>query len=173
MTPERFTEIFESIEPLISDVNRYNIRRISSHREQFLQRIECIGIDANMIRRSTESYTNLAKRAYDIAKEINIDLLAIAKETLIKKANEYSMDGDRLWNFKHNHSFMNKDPLQNLNGYLRKHLASCMDMLDGKIEPTKDMVIEKFGDVYNYCILAVAIIEENEKFIDDMASKDL
>ena len=173
MTPERFTEIFKSIEPLISDVNRYNIRRISSHREQFLQRIECIGIDDNIIRRSKESYTNLAKRAYDIAKEINVDLLAIARETLIKKANEYSMDGDRLWNFKHNYSFMNKDPLQNLNGYLRKHLASCMDMLDGKIEPTKDMVIEKFGDVYNYCILAVAIIEENDKFIDDMALKDL
>ena len=173
MTPERFTEIFKSIEPLISDVNRYNIRRISSHRELFLTRIECLGIDDNIIRRSKESYTNLAKRAYDIAKEINIDLLAIARETLIKKANEYSMDGDRLWNFKHNYSFMNKDPLQNLNGYLRKHLASCMDMLDGKIEPTKDMIIEKFGDVYNYCILAVAIIEENEKFIDDMALKDL
>ena len=173
MTPERFTEVFRSIEPLISDVNRYNIRRICSHREQFLQRIECIGIDNNIIRRSKESYINLAKRTYDIAKEINIDLLAMARETLIKKANEYSMDGDRLWNFKHNYSFMNKDPLQNLNGYLKKHLASCMDILDGKIEPTKDMVIEKFGDVYNYCILAVAIIEENNKFIDDMMLKDL
>ena len=153
------------------------MRRISSHREQFLQRIECLGItesiEVNIIRRSKESYTNLAKRAYDIAKEVNIDLLAIARETLIKKANEYSMNGDRLWNFKHNYSFMNKDPLQNLNGYLRKHLVSCMDMLDGKIEPTKDMVIEKFGDVYNYCILAVALIEENNKFIDDMKLKDL
>jgi hypothetical protein len=53
------------------------MRRISSHREQFLQRIECLGItesiEVNIIRRSKESYTNLAKRAYDIAKEINID----------------------------------------------------------------------------------------------------
>jgi hypothetical protein len=173
MTPERFTEIFKSIEPLISDVNRSYIQRICSHREQFLQIAIAMRIEANIVRRSQNDYIRLAKKAYDIAKEINIDLLAIARETLIKKANEYSMDGDRLWNFKHNYSFMNKDPLQNLNGYLRKHLASCMDMLDGKIEPTKDMVIEKFGDVYNYCILAVAIIEENEKFIDNMTLKDL
>ena len=173
MTPERFTEIFKSIEPLISDVRWVYMRRICSHRNQFYQIIMAMRIEANIVRRSQNDYIRLARKAYDIAKEVNIDLLAIAKETLIKKATEYSMDGDRLWNFKHNYSFMDKDPLQNLNGYLRKHLASCMDMLDGKIEPTKDMVIEKFGDVYNYCILAVAIIEENEKFIEDMALKDL
>jgi hypothetical protein len=173
MTPEKFTKVFESIKPLVSDVKRTYKEKIWSHREQFLQRIECIRIDDSVIIRTKESYANLAKEAYDIAKEINIDLLAMARETLVKKAKEYSMDGDRLWNFKPNYVFMNKDPLQNLNGYLRKHLASCMDMLDGKIEPTKDMVIEKFGDVYNYCILAVAIIEENNKFIDDMTLKDL
>jgi hypothetical protein len=181
MTPEKFTKVFESIKPVVSDVKRTYKEKIWSHREQFLQRIECIRIDDSVIIRTKESYANLAKEAYDIAKEINIDLLAMAGETLDKKAMEYSMNGDRLWNFKPNYSFMNKDPLQNLNGYLRKHLASCMDMLDGRMDPMKDVVIDKFGAVYNYCILAVALIEDNNDFIKkvgfkgstELASKDL
>jgi len=172
MTPERFTEIFESIEIEISDIHRYNLHKICKYKDDFLDKAISLQNSDSIAMRTKKSYIDLAKITYEIAKEVHIDLLILARETLVKKAKEYSMDGDRLWNFKPNYTFMDWNPLQNLNGYLIKHLASCMDILSGKIDPTKEMIIEKFGDVYNYCILAVAIIEENEKFIDNMALKE-
>ena len=172
MTPERFTEIFESIEPLISNANYYDLSRIYSHRENFLRRAEALSDNDSITMKHRDSYIKLASSTYDIAMEIHIDLLALARETLVKKAKEYSMDGDRLWNFKPNYTFMDWNPLHNLNGYLRKHLASCMDILSGKIEPTKEMIIEKFGDVYNYCILAIALIEENKDFEKKVGLKE-
>lgn len=100
-----------------------------------------------------------------IAKEYypDVDLLSLASKVLLSKSKEYAMNGDRLWNFKPNYKFMNKDPKLNLLGYLTKHVASCMDILTGKIVPNKEMIIEKFGDVVNYCILLIALLKEKEE----------
>lgn len=112
-----------------------------------------------------KSFRLLAARADLIAKDLYPDLYLpqIAEDTLINKAKEYSMNGDRLWNFRNNYKFMEKYPLDNLLGYLRKHCASCMDIIRGYIKPDRKLTIEKFGDVYCYCLLALAILAEEEK----------
>lgn len=103
-----------------------------------------------------ELCNSMAKEYYPALK-----LQIIAKETLSKKATEYAMNGDRLWNFKPNYSFMCEDPIDNIIGYVRKQAASCMDILTGKyINPSKAMVQEKFGDVLNYCVLLIGLIKE-------------
>lgn len=93
-----------------------------------------------------------------------LDLQTIAQETLSRKATEYAMNGDRLWNFKPNYSFMCKDPIDNIVGYIRKQAASCMDILTNKYKnPSKAMIQEKFGDVLNYCVLLIGLLKEDSE----------
>lgn len=98
----------------------------------------------------------------DHASQYGIDLEQSSRETLVNKAKEYALNGDRLWNFKTTYAFNIMHEQEVLQGYLLKHLNSCMDILTGKIEPTSLMILEKFGDVYNYCILLYALNQDDE-----------
>ena len=87
-----------------------------------------------------------------------VDVKKIAEKTLLKKGVEYSANSDRLSNFKT--SYNKLEPIKVLEGYALKHLLWCEDFLEGHIEGNKKQIAEHFGDLYNYMILASAILTE-------------
>ena len=87
--------------------------------------------------------------------------LAVSK--LLERGENYAKGEDRLSNFKASAKFMSKDPLDNLQGYVRKHLEWVYTFTaNDEILATKEQIIEHVGDVFNYCILAIALMEETE-----------
>lgn len=84
------------------------------------------------------------------------------KKVLVSKAKEYA-HGDRLYNFKRASKITNKSTIECAKGMWMKHLVSILDILDGKLENTREMVNEKFIDSINYHILMMAILQENRK----------
>jgi hypothetical protein len=81
------------------------------------------------------------------------------KKILTHKAKEYA-HGDRLYNFKKAAKISGNTPLQCCCGMWLKHLVSVLDIVNGKIENTEKMVVEKFIDSINYHILMMAILDE-------------
>lgn len=84
-----------------------------------------------------------------------------AKKVLAEKAKEYAVGGNRFANFFTIAVLMNVTPIEALKGCLSKHLASCLDLIDGRLKPTEAMLLEKFGDAFNYCVLAQGMLEHN------------
>ena len=84
----------------------------------------------------------------------------IAK-TLDKKADEYAIDGDRLYNFKRAAEIGRLTTEEALKGMWLKHIVSVFDLIEGKLEATHHMVDEKIGDAINYLILLEAVFAEN------------
>lgn len=106
------------------------------------------------------------------AKGFCIDLSLVAKQTLVDKAIEYSVDGDRLSAFKSKYTFMDYYPHENARGFVRKQMMTCMDILHGKIKASRANVIDRFGDVYNYMILMYAVREDERKESDQPRPMD-
>lgn len=76
------------------------------------------------------------------------------------KAVEYSHNGDRLFNFRVTSQY-NDEPIEkSIWGMASKHLTSVLDLVHGRLEPTKPMVDEKIGDMINYLILLKAAFYE-------------
>lgn len=96
---------------------------------------------------------------------LKMELLQImATKTLVTKAAEYSFNGDRLFNFRRaQYMFDNKDSKDILIGYTLKHAKSVMDILTGKISADQRILEEKFGDLYNYALLFIALCEEHDE----------
>lgn len=99
-------------------------------------------------------------------KLLTIRLRAIS-ETLGTKRTEYAGADDVLANFK-NASKLAKEmdaspvtPEVVLWGYLRKHLASVLDFVEGRKVPTAALVHEKIGDSIVYLILLEALLLES------------
>jgi hypothetical protein len=80
--------------------------------------------------------------------------------TLDGKAKEYASNTDRLHNFKTSATEFGGTSAQNLWGFLKKHLVSIKDMVDGHRKPTAAAVDEKIGDAICYLILLEAIFKE-------------
>lgn len=85
------------------------------------------------------------------------------QNTLVKKADEYADNCDRLHNFKIAASLQGVSPLSALAGMMAKHTVSVYDLIrrheDGDaIE--KDMWDEKIGDSINYLLLMQATLAE-------------
>lgn len=76
------------------------------------------------------------------------------------KAREYAQKGDRLHNFKLAAQIDNETPEQALWGMLKKHLVCIIDMKDGRLEATEELINEKIGDAINYLILLEALMKE-------------
>ncbi len=76
------------------------------------------------------------------------------------KSEEYAHEGDRLFNFKQAATINETTPEEALWGMATKDLVSVMDLVDGRLEPTPEMVEEKIGDMINYLILLEAILKE-------------
>ena len=88
--------------------------------------------------------------------------LELIRSVLGKKADEYALDGDRLYNFKVAARMGNTTPEKALWGMLMKHLVCVMDLVDGKVDKTPGRVDEKLGDLINYIILLEALMKEVE-----------
>ena len=95
--------------------------------------------------------------------KIVADRMDWCEQTLLAKGEEYSREGDRLWNFKSAGRKLNCHPAQALAGMEVKHDVSIDDIIDGLAQgvvPPKEMVAEKIGDSINYLLLLEGLIEE-------------
>lgn len=94
------------------------------------------------------------------------------RETLLKKAEEYADDTDRLHNFKIAAKLQGVTPLTALGGMMAKHTVSVYDLIrrheDG-LEIKKEMWDEKIGDSLNYLLLMQGLLAE-ERNRDDKVS---
>lgn len=82
------------------------------------------------------------------------------KNTLIKKANEYNLEEDRLGFFKRAAAFSQKTPEQVLFGFLLKHLQSISDMIENNNVYSIELWEEKITDSINYLILLLGLLED-------------
>ena len=102
-------------------------------------------------------------RFNEIAKE-QLDRL---EKLLIKKGNEYALTDDRLVNFKEGAAISHWPPEKVLFGYMLKHLTSLTTMINSDEKFTRDLWQEKLGDIMAYCILLLAVLEDDKMFLDD------
>ena len=93
------------------------------------------------------------------------------KNLLIKKGNEYSLDTDRLSNFKNGASISSWSNEQVLFGYQLKHITSYIDMINSGKKFPRELWLEKIGDLCNYGIILLAMLEDDNMFIDEKKSK--
>ena len=95
--------------------------------------------------------------------EILARRLTKIREILIAKGAEYSVQLDRLHNFRRAASMLGGSPEQALVGMWAKHLVSVLDMvdsIDSGTTPSRALVDEKLGDTINYAILLEALITD-------------
>ena len=85
------------------------------------------------------------------------------ENTLCKKADEYSVDDDRLHNFKIAAGLQDCLPTTALAGMMAKHTVLVYDMIRG-LEKGESYPIElwneKIGDSINYLLLLAAAVRE-------------
>lgn len=86
------------------------------------------------------------------------------KSVLIKKQAEYNLTDDRFDSFKHGAGITGWTPEQVLLGYLTKHIASIIEMINSKKSFPKELWEEKIGDYLNYGLLLRGLIEDQNKF---------
>ena len=82
------------------------------------------------------------------------------KAVLIKKADEYNLEDDRLGFFKRSAAFAQETPEQALYGFLLKHLQSITDMVQSGSNYSEDLWKEKITDAMNYLVLLLGLIED-------------
>ena len=86
------------------------------------------------------------------------------KKVMCAKSDEYSRNGDKLWNFKRAAEIDSISSFESLRGMDLKHRTSISDMLDDLINPDKEYSREhweeKFTDHLNYTILLWALLAE-------------
>ena len=71
-------------------------------------------------------------------------------ETLKKKNEKYSMDGDPIHNFTAGAFIMGDTPAKTCWGYLTKHLVALRDMVDKDDFSDRKDFLEKCQDTINY-----------------------
>ena len=87
--------------------------------------------------------------------------IASIRSILANKAKEYARD-DRLYNFKRAAEIARTTPSKALIGMMMKHVVSVVDLVEGTLKATPEMVDEKIGDLINYLILLDALYKEEE-----------
>jgi hypothetical protein len=93
------------------------------------------------------------------------------KEILGSKADEYSMNSDRLWNFKQAAPLVEGSSAQALWGMLAKHLVSVQDLVMKRLVNSRPNCDEKIGDAINYLILLEAVLREEREHIKPNINK--
>lgn len=88
------------------------------------------------------------------------DQLERIRGVLVKKADEYNLEEDRLGFFKRSAAFAQETPEQALYGFLLKHLQSITDMVMSGKSYSKDLWREKITDAMNYLVLLLGLIED-------------
>lgn len=97
-------------------------------------------------------------------KTIVEEQLAISRELLVIKGQEYSPEGDRLEVFKKAANLQGGTIKQALCGMLAKHVISVYDMCMSSKNFTEERWIEKITDSINYLLLLkAAVVEESRE----------
>jgi len=104
------------------------------------------------------------------------EILNRVKELLIVKGKEYRRNNNPLHNFEKGSNISGEHPAKILDGFLLKHYISYRDLLndimDGK-PINKDLVKEKFGDIFTYLCLQQAIfVDYIDNYKDSKETKD-
>jgi len=98
--------------------------------------------------------------------------LSRSREVLIKKAQEYATDGDRLYNFKaasgilgaiYNVIDYKSDEFDAIIGMQIKHFVSMLDLIQNAKQGSANseaVIDEKLGDFINYSILLMLKLKE-------------
>jgi hypothetical protein len=87
------------------------------------------------------------------------------RKVLGSKSEEYSKDGDKLYNFNRAATLRRKSPIEVCFDYGTKHLVSVIDMVEAAVAgalPDQGLVDEKIGDLINYLILLEAVFAESK-----------
>lgn len=109
------------------------------------------------------------KKPYKMCDEV-FDILASdiferCKNTLSRKATEYTREDGRLHNFHVAGMMSRQSPEKALLGMMLKHDVSIRDIvedLDRGIFPTNELLTEKITDLINYHVLLKALIVERK-----------
>lgn len=99
------------------------------------------------------------------------DQLERIRNVLVKKADEYNLEEDRLGFFKRSAAFVQETPEQVLYGFLLKHLQSITDMVRSGKEYSKDLWHEKITDAMNYLVLLLGLLEDTGRAKEKPAVK--
>ena len=91
------------------------------------------------------------------------DQLERIRSVLVKKADEYNLEDDRLGFFKRSAAFAQETPEQALYGFLLKHLQSITDMVMSGESYPEDLWKEKITDAMNYLVLLLGLLEDTGK----------
>lgn len=86
----------------------------------------------------------------------------VTVETLIQKAKEYAVDGDRLHNFKVAAAVQGISPMAALAGMMAKHTVSVYDMIGAGETYPMELWEEKIKDNINYLFLLWALLQEEQ-----------
>ena len=101
--------------------------------------------------------------------EIFDNTISKCAEVLKAKGNEYSLDYDRLHNFKIAKQLMNSSAVNALGGMMVKHTVSVYDYVD-RYERGENISLEQWDekiiDSMNYLILLRAVLIEECEFND-------
>jgi len=81
-------------------------------------------------------------------------------DLLVVKQAEYNLSNDRFDSFKRGAGITGWKPDQVLLGYLTKHLASIVDMINSDQQFTEEKIEEKIGDAINYFLLLRGLWED-------------
>lgn len=92
--------------------------------------------------------------------KIVTDQLAICTDVLVKKAEEYATDADRLHNFQVAAALQGTTMRQACAGFMAKHTVSVYDMCKSPETYSIEMWDEKITDHMNYLLLLRAILRE-------------
>lgn len=84
----------------------------------------------------------------------------LSSSVLVKKADEYADDVDRLRNFKQAAHLKEESPREALAGMMVKHTVSVYDLTLGEECPPIEIWDEKIIDHINYLILLRALVVE-------------
>lgn len=99
--------------------------------------------------------------------KIVVEQIKLIEQTLIKKADEYNLEEDRLGFFKRSAAFARETPEQVLYGFLLKHLQSITDMVQSGNKFAKSLWLEKITDIENYLILLIGLLEDDKMFLGE------
>jgi len=84
------------------------------------------------------------------------------RKTLVSKGAEYTMHGDRLYNFKRAAKMdLDETPAEALKGMWKKHLVSVFDMIENPSIVSRHMIDEKIGDSIIYLFLLEGVFMED------------
>jgi len=96
-------------------------------------------------------------------KEVVLEQHEQSLNVLAAKADEYSKDHDRFWNFNRAAAMLNITPERALVGMLAKHLVSILDMVDDEalcFGYSTSFIDEKIGDAIAYLLLLKGMMLE-------------